>query len=250
MAGLALTSLGQQPLPDAQEVLRLLGEHRTELTTMQATFKQITMTEEDDTTSTGTIVYVKPKRIIFRYDDPPVEYMIDKKHAYEYDAELEQIMIFNIEGRPEAEAFFLGLESDTELLKKSYTIKALAPENPERDAVALQLLPIPKEDIEPIFAKITLQLRKNDYLPTKIDIINNETSSVIFTITNFKLNESLPKNRSHIFTPDLTDLVLNDEVLDAVGEAGAFFPDDERLGLNQETGEPEATPEADANSDE
>ena len=139
MAGIALASLGQQPVPDAQEVLRLLSEGREQLTTLEADFKQVTMTDDEDIKSTGTITYVKPKRIIFRYAEPPIEYMIDKNHAYEFDAELEQILIFNIEGRPEAEAFFLGLESNTELLQKSYTIRALPPENAERDAVAVDV---------------------------------------------------------------------------------------------------------------
>ena len=243
MAGIALASLGQQPVPDAQEVLRLLSEGREQLTTLEADFKQVTMTDDEDIKSTGTITYVKPKRIIFRYAEPPIEYMIDKNHAYEFDAELEQILIFNIEGRPEAEAFFLGLESNTELLQKSYTIRALPPENAEREAAALELIPKPIEDQEPICEKVTLQLRKVDYLPTKIDIINDESSNVTFTITNFKRNIDLPKERSHVFVPELTDVVLNDDAIEVVGETGTFFPDDERLGLNQEVDEPETTVE-------
>ena len=142
-------------------------------------------------------------------------------------------MIFDVAGRPEAEAFFLGLESNTKQLEKSYTVTALAPKNPERDAVALQLLPKPVEGQEPIFAKVTMQLRKGDYLPTRIDIINDELSSVTFTITDFKLNETLPQKLSHIFTPELTDVVFNDDVLDAVGEEGAYFPNNELLGLTE-----------------
>lgn len=250
MTAWVLTALGQQPVLEAQEVLGLLSEQRTQLTTLQATFKQVTMTSDEDTTSTGTLVYVKPKRIIFRYDDPAIDYMLDRHHAYEYDAELEQIMIFDIEGRPEAEAFFLGLESDTAILEKSYTIKALAPKDPERDAVALELLPRPVEDQEPIFAKVTLQLRKNDYLPTRIDIINDENSSVTFTIEDFILNQSLPKKSSHIFAPDLTDVVFNDEVLEAVGEAGAYFPNDARLGLEPIAAIPEESNTVDTPADE
>ena len=245
MAGITLASLGQQPIPDAQEVLHLLSESRAQLATLEAEFTQLTITPDEDITSKGTIVYQKPKRIIFRYDEPPIAYMIDKKHAYEFDAELEQLLIFNIEGRPEAEAFFLGLESDSEVLKNSYTLRALAPENPERDAIALELIPKPLEDQEPIFEKVTMQLRKGDYLPMKIDIINDETSNVIFTVSNFKPNAHLPMERSHIFAPELTDVLLNDEIFELVGEDGAYFPDDERLSLNQEPDVPEEIIEAD-----
>ena len=76
-----------------------------------------------------------------------------------------------------------------------------------------------------------------DYLPTKIDIINSESSSVRFTINNFTINEPLDKKRTHVITPDLTDVVLNDEAIEVTGEEGAYFPDDERLGLIPESDE-------------
>ena len=107
----------------------------------------------------------------------------------------------------------------------------MPPEDPETNAAAIELIPIAVEDREPMFEKVTLQLRKGDYLPTKIDIINSESSSVRFTISNFTINQPLDKKRTHVFTPDLTDVVLNDEAIEVTGEEGAYFPDDERLGL-------------------
>lgn len=231
IAGLALASFGQQPIPDADEVLRVLSERRESLSTMQAEFSQLTVTSDEDIASMGTLTYVKPKRIIFRYAEPPIEYMIDRNHAYEYDAELEQMLIFDIEGLPEAEAFFLGLESNIDALKESYVIKTLAPGNTERNAVAIELIPIPVDGEEPVFEKVTMQLRKEDYLPVQIDIVNSESSSVQFTIKNFKLNETLPKELSHVFVPDLTDVILNDDPFEVTGEQGAYFPDNERLGI-------------------
>jgi outer membrane lipoprotein-sorting protein len=234
LAGLALAFFGQQPVPETDDVLRLLSERRASLTSLQAEFTQLTITSDEDISSTGTLTYVKPKRIIFRYAEPPIEYMIDQNYAYEYDAELEQILVFDIEGRTESEAFFLGLESNLDVLKKTYTIKALPPLNPTRDVVALELVPIPKEDEEPFFEKVTLQLRKEDYLPVQIDIINGESSSVNFTIKNFTINEALPNEQSHVFVPELTDVILNDKPVEVTDEKGAYFPDNERLGLSEE----------------
>jgi outer membrane lipoprotein-sorting protein len=231
IAGLALASFGQQPAQDADDVLRLLSERRASLTTLQAEFSQLTISSDEDIVSCGTLTYAKPKRIIFRYAEPPIEYMIDEDYAYEYDAELEQILIFDIEGRTEVEAFFLGLESNIDVLKESYTIKVLTPLNTERDAVAIELVPIPKEDEEAVFEKITLQLRKEDYLPVQIDIINSESSSINFTIKNFTLNKELPKEISHVFVPKLTDVILNDEPIEVTDAKGAYFPDNDRLGL-------------------
>jgi outer membrane lipoprotein-sorting protein len=226
-AGIAFmfSAAAQDPAPDVQEVFRLFSEERDEVRSMQARFTQVTMSEEDEIESTGTVVYVNPKRIIFRYDDPPVTYMIDQSDAYEYDEELEQLLVYDIQGQPEAEAFFLGLESDTKSVQDAYDMRLLKPKDPERDAFALELIPKLKEDQESIFQKVTLQLGKEDYLPRRIEIINSEEAHVVFELTDFVLNEALARNRSHLFVPENTDVVINDEMLDPVSAEGHFYPE-------------------------
>ncbi|MFP6597277.1 MAG: outer membrane lipoprotein carrier protein LolA [Candidatus Hydrogenedentota bacterium] len=216
------------PAPDVQEVFRLFSEERDEIQSMQARFTQMTMTPDEDIASEGSIVYVNPKRIIFRYDESdsagPITYMIDQSNAYEFDEELEQILVYDIEGRPEADAFFLGLDSDSKQVQEAYDMKLLPAENFERDAFALELVPIIKDDIEPIFQKVTLQLRKGDFLPTEIYIINDEDSNVLFKLSGFVLNEDLACDRSNVFVPENTDVVIDDIALDPVGKGGRFFP--------------------------
>lgn len=219
------SAVAQEFSPDVQEVFRLFSEGRDEVKSMQARFTQMTMTPDDESVSEGSIVYVNPKRIIFRYDEPPIAYMIDLSDAYEYDEELEQILVYDIEDRPEAEAFFLGLESDTTKVQEAYDMRLLPAENPERDAFALELVPIPIEEEEPVFEKVTLQLRKGDYLPTRIFIVNDEDSTVLFKLDQFILNAALPRDRSHLFVPENTDVVINDVAMDPAGAAGRFFPD-------------------------
>lgn len=216
--------LAQEPAADVQEVFRRFTEERDEIRSMQAQFTQLTMTPDEDIESTGTITYVNPKRIIFRYSDPPITYMINQGNAYEYDEELEQVLVYDIEGRPEAEAFFLGLDSDSKRVQDAYDMTLLAADDPERDAFALQLVPKESEDSDPIFERATLQLRQGDFMPTHIHIVNSEDSHVRFTLTDFVLNEALPREQSHVFVPEGSDCVVNDVAEDPVETGGRYYP--------------------------
>jgi outer membrane lipoprotein-sorting protein len=224
----SMVTFAQEPTESAvhtaQDIFKLFSEGRGDIESMQARFTQMTMTPEEDIESTGSIVYVSPKRIIFRYDDPPIAYMIDESNFYEYDEELEQFSSYDIQGRPEAEAFFLGLSNNTEKVKESYDLELLPAENPETDAFSLQLVPIPVEGEESIFEKVTLQLRKGDFLPAKVHIVNGEDSQVFFSLEGFVLNEDLPRDLSHVFVPEDTDLLIDDVALDPVGPGGRYLP--------------------------
>ena len=102
---------------------------------LQASFVQTTITPDETIVSRGTLVYTKPKRLIFRYEDPPLEYMIDGLRVYEYDPDIEQIQIFELEDRPESEAFYLGFESNADRLQEAYSVRVLPPDDATRHAL-------------------------------------------------------------------------------------------------------------------
>lgn len=222
---LALMAQVQDAPPSAKTFLEVYGQERDALTTMQARFVQWTYTPEEDIQSTGTVTFVRPKRIIFRYDDPPLSYMIDDTHAYEYDEELEQILIYDIAGQPESEAFFMGMESDIGEIREAYAIEVLPPEDAIEGATAVRLTPHPSEDMEPLFEYVVLQMRTEDYLPTQILIRNDDESRVEYTLTDFTKNETLEPDQAQIFVKERTDIVVNDVALEPAGEDGHFFPD-------------------------
>lgn len=224
-AGLSLLTLGQQPAPDAVALLEKYSTGRDTLTTMQARFTQWTYTPEEDVQSQGTVTFASPKRIIFRYDDPPLAYMIDDTNAYEFDEELEQILVYNIEGQPEAEAFFLGMESDISEIQEAYAISVLSDDDPE--SLTVELVPHPDEENEPLFLSVTLKMRKADFLPGHILIKNDDDSQVEFTLSDFVVNAALPDDRTHIFVPENTDIVVDDVALDPAGSEGRYFPERE-----------------------
>ncbi len=212
--------------PSAGEFLTDFAKQRDAMTSLRADFVQTTTNPDETEVSKGTLVYASPKRLIFRYDDPALAYMIDGLRVYEYDPDTAQIQIFDLEDRPESEAFYLGFESNIARLQEAYEIKVLPPDNSETHAIAVEFTPRPREDSEdePYFQRVRLQLRKNDFLPTDILIVNDEESQTSFAITNFAINEVLPEDLSHVRVPEGTAIIENDDYSGEAPAGGALFP--------------------------
>jgi len=204
--------------------LDTFARQRDDIQTLQARFIQQTITPDETIESSGTIVYTSPKRIIFRYEDLEIDYMIDAQNAYEYDAELEQVLIYDIAGRPEAAAFFMGFENNADQLQEAYHVKVLSARDTDVHAFALELIPKANEAEDSLFERVVLQIRHGDFLPTVIHITNDAESSVTFHVQDFVLNETLPKNISSLFVPAGTDVIVNDAIADPVEEGGRYYP--------------------------
>lgn len=200
------------------------AQSRNGIHLLEADFVQTTVTPDETIVSEGRIVYSRPKRLIFRYDDPELVYMIDRLRAYEYDPEYEQLQIFDLEDRPESEAFYLGFDNNAQRLQEAYIVRLLPPKDPEIYAFALEFVPKENEEDETYFEKITLQLRKGDYLPAEIYIVNDEDSHVEFKISDFKINGEPDPKKTHIFLPEGTMIVDNDTFTGTVGADGLSLP--------------------------
>lgn len=183
--------------------------------------------------STGTIVYARTgnnadgihgKRLVFRYDDPPLEYMIDGLTAYEYDPELQQIQIFELEDRPEAEAFYLGFDSDTERLTEAYALRLQPPGESNPGGIAVALVPKDPESDQALFEMVVLQLRAGDLLPTQIHIVNSVESETVYNVTDLTVSPSLDPQATSIHVPEGTAIVDQDEYAGTAPESGATFP--------------------------
>lgn len=200
------------------------AEQRNAIHLLEAGFVQTTVTPDEVVVSEGRIVYSQPKRLIFRYNDPELVYMIDRLRAYEYDPELEQLQIFDLEDQPESEAFYLGFDNNAQRLQDAYTVRLFPPKDPEIYAFALEFVPKENGEEEAYFQKITLQLRKLDFLPAEIYIVNDEESHVEFKISDFKLNGEPDPKKTHIFLPEGTEIYDNDVYTGTVGAQGLLLP--------------------------
>ena len=217
------------------EFFATFAEGRNAIHLVEATFVQTTVTPDEIIVSEGQIVYVWPKRLIFIYNDPPLVYMIDSLRVYEYDPELEQIQIFDLEDRPESEAFYLGFENNVERLQEAYNVRLLPPSDPSRYAIALEFEPKTDDETEAYFEKVTLQLRRGDFLPAEIRIVNDEESHVEFKMSDFTINGQLDPEKTHITLPEGTVIVDNDRYAGTVGPEGLRLP---RTGEGRVESEP------------
>ena len=219
--GAAAAQTSQAP----DEFFTEFTKQRDAIETLRADFVQTTITPDETTISKGTLIYTRPKRLLFRYTDPPLVYMIDSLRVYEYDPGISQIEIMELEDRPESEAFYLGFESNVDRLQEAYEIHVLPPDDPEIFALAVEFVPkLSGDGEEPYFQRVRLQLRKKDYLPAEILIVNDEESQTSFSVTNFAANEKLPEDLSHIRVPEGTAIIENDESLDDAPAGGLLFP--------------------------
>ncbi len=221
---LVLAVYGQAGEPSVMEFFTTFAERRNAIELLEAAFIQTTVTPDETIVSEGRIVYVRPKRLIFRYADPPLVYMIDKLRAYEYDPEFEQLQIFDLEDRPESEAFYLGFESNAARLQEAYNVRLIAPRDASLYALALEFEPKENDEDEGYFQKVTLQLRKGDFLPAEILITNDEESHVEFKISDFKLNGEPDAEKTHLSLPEGTVIADNDRYAGTVGPEGLQLP--------------------------
>lgn len=207
--------------------------NRNSIRQLEARFVQRTVTPDETYDLEGTIVYartgdvsegIRAKRLVFRYDDPPIEYMIDGLRAYEYDPELKQMQIFTLEDRPEAEALYLGFGSDTGRLTEAYDLRLQPAAEDNPGGVAVSLIPKNPKGEASFFEEIVLQLRAGDLLPVQIHIINDAESEVFYTVSGFVLSDTLDPEKTTLFVPAGTNIVEEDTFTGPAPEGGLRFP--------------------------
>lgn len=220
--------------PTLDEFYTRFTENRRLIVDLRAEFVQKTVTPDEIYTSEGTIVYKRPRRIIFRYPNPETgfrsAYMIDDGLYYEYDEEIEQLSVYEISDRPEAEGLFAGFENNLDVLQDAYTIRLLQSDPAWPDTLGVELVPKNVEPDDAIFQSITLQLRQEDFLPVAITIVNDEESSVHYTVSGFAVNEGLSEELTHLNVPEETTILHNDEPAGTVGVEGLMLPSPDSAG--------------------
>jgi outer membrane lipoprotein-sorting protein len=151
--------------------------------------------------------------------------MIDGLRVYEYDPDIAQIQIYDLEDRPESEAFYLGFETNAGRLQEAYDVRLMPPDDAQRHALEIEFKPKPKADgEEPYFERVVIQLSKGDLLPSTILIVNDEESSTSFVVSNYSLNAALPEGLSHVVVPEGTTVVENESYAGEAGPGGVTFP--------------------------
>jgi len=201
------------------------AKKRDGIVTLRARFTQESVVPDETLRTAGTIIYVKPKRIVFRYDAPDPIYLIDDLRVYEYAPDLAQLQIYDLEDNPQTEAFFLGFDEDARQLRQGYDVELLTPEDAAPGARVVRLRPKKDEEQEAPFQEVTLYLRAEDYLPYRIHVVNDAESHVTIWITDFTVNQPLEPGLAQIDLPEGTAIIAHEQGVERVGAGGKRVPE-------------------------
>jgi outer membrane lipoprotein-sorting protein len=220
LIGLSLAAAEQ----DCDRFLAELGQKRAAVRTLQAHFTQTSTTPDETRVSHGAVRYAKPGKILFKYREPEVAYLMDGLKLYKYDAELRQLEIFNIENEPETQALFLGLDDDTQRLKEAFDLELFEPGDLECGTQGVVLRPKARKSEGGYFERVRLFLREQDYLPCRILIVNDADSQVEMALSDYKINGEADSAAVKIAVPEGTKVFEEDEYIETVGPAGKSVP--------------------------
>ncbi|GMW03210.1 MAG: hypothetical protein AMXMBFR84_43450 [Candidatus Hydrogenedentota bacterium] len=193
-----------------------------------ARFTQENTTPDEILVSEGELIYTEPRRILFRYFDPEVTYLVDGDRIYEYDADLEQLQIYDVQDQPAIEAMFLGLDKDTSRLREAFDVELYKPLENECGTQGLMLVPKPApEDDEsaPLFDKARINLQDPQWLPCYVRVDNDEESYFEIKLSDFKYNNDVDLKRAFITLPEGTRIIENEQLVEKVGAGGKIVPE-------------------------
>ncbi len=192
---------------------------------LDAAFTQKTKLPEEELATKGTLTFIKPRRIIFHTEDPDRTTLVDDRSGYEYDPEIKQLQIFDIEDNPQADIFFLGFNSNTETLRKAYDIALFDITDDPRGKHGIKIRPKADSKEQAYFVEVSLFLRDEDYLPYRIHIRNDAESQVTIEVESINKAFRPTPQLTQIFLPQDTKVVQNDRVVETIAEGGKRVPD-------------------------
>lgn len=222
MAVAVLVAQAQTAESSFEDFFEEFKAKRDHVHSLRAKFIQRTVTPDEVDTARGTVSYAQPKRLVFRYADEPLVYAMDGNHIYEYDGEISQVQVYELEERPETALLFLGFENNARELEEGYSIRIYS--IPGDTTTAVELRPKDPDGEDVYFKRVTLFLRPQDFLPTRIEIENEEESYVFMTLEEIEVNPELKADDTQIFLPEGTDVIKNDDYIERVGPGGKRLP--------------------------
>jgi outer membrane lipoprotein-sorting protein len=202
------------------------AKKRDEIYCLEARFTQQNISPEETVDSNGAIVYVKPRHIVLRYEKPQagVTYLMHGRSAYEYQPDIKQLDIYRLEDNPQTAIFFLGFDDNPQALREGYNVSLFETNDKPVGSKGINLRPKKAEDSH--FTEVKLFLRDVDYLPYKIEILNEDNSKVETVISDFVINGKLDSTKTQIKLPEGVKIIDDDQVVETVGAGGKMVPEE------------------------
>lgn len=209
---------------DVDAFFEEFARKRDGIATLEAQFVQEDVVPDETLRTAGTLVYVKPKRVVIRYQDPEPTYIVDGLRLYEYAPDLKQLQIYDLEDNPQTEVLFLGFDDDTERLRQAYDVELFEPTDEPAGARGVILRAKAADDEETYVEKVTLLLRGQDYLPYRIHVEHDDESHVTIRLHAFAVNGPLRPSQTQILLPEGVAIIEHEEKVETVGEGGKAVP--------------------------
>lgn len=232
------------PENDVDAFFREFAAKRDGIAALQAAFTQKTILPDETLEAKGTILFVKPRRIVFRTDDPERVTLVDNDQGYEYDPEIRQLQVFDIEANPRADIFFLGFTNDINRLREAYDLTLFDVEGEPKGKHGIRIRPKADSGDEAYFVEVNLYLRDKDFLPHRIHIQNDEEAQVVIEVAEPDTAVRPEPKQTQIFVEEKTKIVENDRVREVVGSGGQWLPDAILLPPEPPTASPAPAPPA------
>lgn len=215
-----------------ESFLKELSLKRAAVGTLYAQMRLENTTPEQKTESRGTVLYIRPNRLVFRIFDGENEeakqvFVVDSNKVYEYDASIEQLQIYDLGENREMRAIFSAFESDLTQLQDYYDIELFEPGD-AADRAVQGLMLVPKnlmEDRSRLFERVRVYLRDKDYLPTLIHVVNDADSEAVMYFDDLKVDPILPRHADQIALPKGTKIIENDDKVRTVRTEVEYIPE-------------------------
>jgi len=215
--------------------LEELSARRDAIRVVQARIERENVTTDGVFEARGTMLFVHPKRIVFRYDESSeTDLLIDALRLYRYDEDMEQLQIDDLQDDPATEALYMGFAKDFKRLREAFDVSLFIPEVKEGAVKGLLLRPRKRESEDEAasagpaaaFEEVYLYLRETDYLPTRVIVVNDANSRVEIRMSEYRVNEAVEPGQTQFSIPEGTVIIENQETYEEAPAGGLLLPRD------------------------
>lgn len=214
--------------PSFEEFFEDFQARRQGIEVLQAFFLEENYLPGEVFASEGTVLYARPRRLVRRTESPDkTTLLVDGGQAYQYEPEVEQCVIYDLEDEPAADILFLGFDSDLAALNDAYEMSIFSVVDEAAAAIGkLGVIIRPyAEDLETApFQEVSLYLRDADYLPWKIRVVTDAETQTIIMLKDYRINGNPDPSETQIILPEGTTLVENDKIVETVSAQGRRIP--------------------------
>ena len=210
---------------EADRFFKSFTQSRDKIIALEAPFTQTVITPDETIEVRGTLSYIRPRRVIYRMEDPERITLVDDTRGYEYDAEIRQVTVFDLGNNPQAEILFMGFVDTLDTLRQAYDLEIFKVPDEPRGSKGLEIRPKAGSEAESYFLRVRLYLRDQDFLPWRILIRNDENTETHIDIGEINTAWRPAPASTQIFLPEGTKMIENDRVVEVIGPGGKRIPD-------------------------